>query len=132
MEAKLRELAAVQPAEVSLVSLENIKKLHGALDFALKELDKKLAPKAKFFDAVSNGRGNVNLTVVVKILGRGPNKMVAPLRDLGILYYTRGGINVPAQRHNNAGHFVVKTAVDHPGGDPPPTPVPPSQTRRPG
>jgi len=62
----------------------------------------------------------VNLQTAAKMLGRGPNKMAVLLRDMGILYYTRGGINVPAQRHINAGHFVVKNLQPpaHPGASP--------------
>ena len=90
----------------------------------------------------------MNLQTAAKMLGRGPNKMAVLLRDMGILYYTRGGINVPAQRHITAGHFVVKSFKPAPtpelrlqnetqnllsrntpgGGDTPP--VPPSQDRR--
>jgi Rha family phage regulatory protein len=120
-----------QPEAPELASVETVRYLLGEYDKKAAEVEKlqaqteKMAPKAKFYDAVSNARGNVNLQTAAKMLGRGPNKMTALLRDMGILFYTRNGINVPAQRHIDPGHFVVKTAVDHPGGGyPPPYPPP--------
>jgi Rha family phage regulatory protein len=130
MEAELQKCAQV-PAfdpssltrlDILIMAVDSEKRALAAEDRVqkLETVTKKMLPKAKFFDAVSNARGNVNLTVAAKILGRGPRKMMELLRSLGILYYSRGGHNVPAQRHITAGHFVVKNLQHpaHPGASP--------------
>jgi anti-repressor protein len=116
----VEELKNRQPAP-ELASVDTVRYLLGEYDKKDAEVKRleaqtnEMKPKAKFFDAVSNARGNVNLTAAAKMLGRGPRMMMELLRQMDILYYTRGGINVPAQRHINAGHFVVKTFVDRRG-----------------
>jgi Rha family phage regulatory protein len=76
-------LKSRQPAAPELTSVETIRFLlaeHDKKDAEVKRLEavtKKMAPKPKFYDAVSNARGNVNLTAAAKILVRGPRKMAA-------------------------------------------------------
>jgi len=125
------EAANKRQVAPELASVDTVRYLLGEYDKKAGEVKKleaqtkQMAPKAKFYDAVSNARGNVNLTAAAKMLGRGPRKMTELLRTLGILYYTRGGVNIPAQRHITAGHFVVKTYIDRIGGVVPQTLVTP-------
>ena len=100
MEAELQKRPTAPAPE--LASVETVRYLLGEYDKKAAEVEKlqaqtkKMAPKAKFYGAVSNAKGNVNLQTAAKMLGQGPHKMTRLLRELGILYYTRNGINIPA------------------------------------
>ncbi|GGM78349.1 antirepressor [Longimycelium tulufanense] len=71
------------------------------------------APKVEAFDAAMSAAGCHPLNAAAKVLGHGPNRFTARLRELGVLMYVTnelgGRCNVPQQRHIDAGRFVLKT-----------------------
>lgn len=67
--------------------------------------NKKLVPKAEFYDAVANSESLSSMADVAKILdmGIGRNKLFIMLRENNILQAD----NIPYQRYVNAGYFKV-------------------------
>lgn len=68
--------------------------------------NKVLAPKAKRFDKIVAAEGSHDFNRVAKNLGIGRNRMLAALRDRGVLMKAKGMENVPYQQY--AHHFDVK------------------------
>lgn len=74
-----------------------------------------MAPKAAFFDAVTDSKTAVDMAIVAKTLnvGIGRNSMFELLRDAGILDKR----NIPYQKYCDAGYFrVVESQYNKPDG----------------
>ncbi|EFF5347150.1 DNA-binding protein [Escherichia coli] len=79
------------------------------------ELEKQLAlaaPKVEFADRVGEARG-ILIGNFAKVVGIGPNKLFAWMRDHKILIASGSRRNVPMQEYMDRGYFTVKeTAVN--------------------
>lgn len=95
-------------------------KAHQILEKTLKEKDsiiesksKALSiaqPKADLYDKLMNAEGYFSFNVAAKELGIGRNKLMAKLRDKGILF--RDGLsNIAYQQYCDRGYFVVKHSI---------------------
>ncbi|EFI0123986.1 DNA-binding protein [Escherichia coli] len=79
------------------------------------ELEKQLAlaaPKVEFADRVGEASG-ILIGNFAKVVGIGPNKLFAWMRDHKILIASGSRLNVPMQEYMDRGYFTVKeTAVN--------------------
>lgn len=72
------------------------------------------APKVEFADRVGEASG-ILIGNFAKVVGIGPNKLFAWMRDHKILIASGSRRNVPMQEYMDRGYFAVKeTAVIHP------------------
>lgn len=79
------------------------------------------APKAEFYDAVTQSDDAISIAEVAKTLnvkGLGQNKLFKLLRDKGVLQTGGAKHNQPYQKHVDAGHFrLVETSWVAGNGD---------------
>lgn len=69
-------------------------------------------PKAQSYDEIADLEGTFALSDIAKKLGWGPHKFTEQLRVDGVLFYRKQGgksVNIPYQRHIDAGRFTVRT-----------------------
>lgn len=71
-------------------------------------------PKADIYDKIINTKGYMSFNVVAKELGVGRNKLMALLRNKGILFRD-GYSNIAYQKYCDCGYFVVKHSIGRNG-----------------
>lgn len=72
---------------------------------ALEATVQKQIPKVAFHDAVADATNSQTIQEVAKVLGTGPKRLFAFLREEGLLL--TDGSNLPYQRYLDAGYFRV-------------------------
>lgn len=81
---------------------------------AAEEREKKLIPKAEFYDAVTDSRDTIDMSTAAKLLNKmGRNKLFEFLRNIGVFMYN----NQPYQKYVDKGYFrVIEQGYEKPNG----------------
>ena len=110
------KLAQVEQAAIDPANLSRLDILKMAIDseeqrVALAKENAVLAPKAEAYDHHLTARGNYTMEEAAKVLGVGPRKLWAVLKDRGIVYERKKGSRkklVPKQTTINAGYMDMR------------------------